>query len=87
MILDERAPCLSIMTRASLRHVFANSARGMADAKLDTELFVALLFAPGWIVAAHPPDELDVRSWDGWPSQTPRARLPSPVPSEEYCQL
>ena len=70
------------MTRASLRHVFADGARGMADTKLDPQLFIDLVLDPSWIVAAHASDKFDVLWWDSWPSSTPRAGLPSPVQLE-----
>ena len=82
MILNECAPCLPITAWSPRRHVLANGARGMADTKLDAQLFVYLVLTPGWVVAAHASDELDVLGWNSRPSPTLRARPPSPVEPE-----
>ncbi len=82
VVLDESAPLLPITAGSSLRHVPANGAGGMADTELDSQLLVDLVFPPGWVVAAHSHDELDVLARDRGPAQTLRARPPSPIELE-----
>ena len=66
----------------SVTYVLANGAGGMADTELDSQLLVDLVLPPGWVVAAHSHDELDVLARDRGPAQTLRARPPSPVERE-----
>ncbi len=82
VVLDERAPLLPITTWSSPRHVLANGAAGMADAELDSQFFVDLVFTPGRIVSAHPSDERDVFAGNRGPADFLGSRLPSPIELE-----
>jgi hypothetical protein len=82
VVLDEGAPLLPIISRSPPHHVPTNGASGVADAELDSQLFVDLVFTPGRMVSTHPSDKRDVLRPDTGSSRTPGARSSAPVELE-----